>query len=160
VQPLLAFLIAFIMTNASAAEDARVWATAVSKHQSSGRAIVFRYVRVFPTGFIKDEYPVRIILQWKYQSETGMPQTAERERMERLEDLLQPSVEASGLSTLAIVSTGENLREWIYYTKSEPQFFAALNRALGQEARFPIEIHAAPDAVWHTYETFRIGVRE
>ena len=80
--------------------------------------------------------------------------------MDRLEDLLVPVVEKQGLAMLALVSTGENLREWTYYTKSEEKFVQVLNGALAQQPRFPIEIHAAPDPEWTTYEGFRKGVRE
>ncbi len=80
--------------------------------------------------------------------------------MDRMEDLLAPLVEKSGASVLVLVSTGENLREWTFYARSEDDFFTALNKALAGQPRFPIEIHAAPDAAWYTYEQFRKGVRE
>ena len=63
--------------------------------------------------------------------------------MDAMEDLLTAAVEADGFSSLALVSTGEDLREWIYYTKSEDGFLARLNRALGGHPAFPIEIHTA-----------------
>ena len=80
--------------------------------------------------------------------------------MDRMEDLLEPLVEKSGTSVLALVSTGENLREWIFYAKTEQEFLAALNKALTGQPRFPIEIHAGRDSQWSSYERFRKGVRE
>ena len=74
-----------------------------------------------------------------------MPSTSEREKMENLEDSLGPEVEFNGFSTLALVSTGNNLREWTYYTKSESEFLSLLNKALKGKSVFPIEIHTAPD---------------
>lgn len=80
--------------------------------------------------------------------------------MDKMEDLMAPLVDGAGLSVLSLVSTGENLREWIFYTKSEQQFFASLNAALASQPRFPIEIHVASDPTWETYRKFKKGVRE
>ena len=136
------------------------WATAVSKQKGTDRAIVFRYAKSFQPGFRRSEFPDRVIIVWKYNSDSGMPVVSEREAMDRMENLLAPLVESPGASVLALVSTGENLREWIFYAKSEDAFFAAFNRAFAGQSRFPIQIHSGPDASWSTYEQFRKGVRE
>lgn len=141
-------------------DDVTTWATATSKHATNGREIVFRYAKEYRATFEKSSLPDRVTLVWRYQSETGMPTTGEREAMDRLEDLLVPLIDRPGLATLALVSTGENLREWIYYAKSRSEFLQALNEALSGQTRFPIEIHATPDPNWSTYERFRQGVRE
>jgi hypothetical protein len=80
--------------------------------------------------------------------------------MDKLEDLLRPTVDKDRSATLVLVSTGENLREWTYYTKSESAFLSRLNEALKGQPSFPIEIHAAPDPSWSTYEQFRKGLKE
>jgi len=78
--------------------------------------------------------------------------------MESLEDALQPAIEQIDLASLVLVSTGEGLREWTYYAKSEQQFFKALNKALGKQKRFPIQIEVGRDPNWLTYEDFRRSV--
>jgi len=140
--------------------DAVAWATASSTHATNGRAIIFRFAKDFRPGFDKASLPDRVILVWRYETDSGMPSAAEREAMDRLEDLLAPRIERSGFAMLALVSTGENLREWIYYAKSEAEFLQALNSALEEQARFPIEIHAGPDPSWSTYEGFRKELQE
>lgn len=137
-----------------------VWATAVSKQEATGRAIVFRYMKEFEPNFQRSAHPDRVILVWNYKSPSGMPNRSEREAMDRLENMLDPVIRKRALGTLVLVSTGDNFREWIYYAKSEQAFVAALNEALAGRPRFPIEIHAGPDPQWSTYETFRKGVRE
>lgn len=157
----LLILAALTLFAASAmSEEITSWATAVSKQESTDRAIVFRYAKEFRDGFKKSAFPDRIILVWKYKSDSGMPVPKEREAMDRMEDLLAPLVEKSGVSVLALVSTGENLREWIFYAKAEQEFLAALNKALTGQSRFPIEVHAGRDPEWSSYERFRKGVRE
>lgn len=157
-----ALTIAVFAANAAIAAtgDVATWATATSTHATNGRVIVFRYAKEFGPTFKKSNLPDRVILVWRYQSESGMPTTAEREAMEQLEDLLLPLIEKPGLAALSLVSTGENLREWTYYAKSETEFLQALNKALSGQPRFPIEVHAGPDPMWSTYERFRKGVRE
>lgn len=141
-------------------EEVASWATAVSKQEGTGRAIVFRYAKEFRVGFKKPDFPDRVILVWKYKSDSGMPAPKEREAMDRMEDLFGPLVEKSGVSVLTLVSTGENLREWIFYAKAEQEFLAALNKALTGQPRFPIEVHAGRDPDWSSYERFRKGVRD
>lgn len=161
MRPLLALLLLFMSTAFSAeSTSGREWATAVSTQAKTDRKIIFRYIKEFQPTFQRSTYPDRIIITWRYQSDSGLPSTSERTRMERLEDLLEPVTEKTGLATLVLVSTGENLREWIYYAQSEQRFFQALNTALAAESKFPIEIHAGRDASWKSYEEFRKGVRE
>lgn len=136
------------------------WATAVSKQEGTGRAIVFRYAQKFKPEFQRSRFPDRVILVWRYRSESGMPSQQERESMDRMEDRLSSLVDGSGNAILALTSTGEDLREWIFYAKSKEGFIAALNEALMAEPAFPIEIHAAADPQWSTYERFRGGIRE
>lgn len=153
-----AFMLASLLA-LSATAQAQVWATAVAKHRSDGTAIVYRYVKEFGHGFVRADQPDRILVVWRYTGEQGMPSAAEKARMDELEDALAPLQEA-GFSTLALVSTGAQLREWTYYTRSEAAFFARLNLALGELPVFPIEIHGAPDPGWTTYDAFARGVTE
>jgi hypothetical protein len=140
--------------------DAQRFAIATATNHSTGRVVIFRYVQTFGPGFTKQTQPDRVILAWKYESEKGMPSVKERQRMDELEDALAPLVETEGFATLALVSTGEDLREWVYYARSQEEFLKRLNAALSGKPAFPIEIHADPDPSWTTYETFKSGVVE
>lgn len=80
--------------------------------------------------------------------------------MDLMEDALEPLMEKDGFATLALVSTGENLREWTYYAKSEDEFMARLNKALAGKPAFPIEVHTATDPKWTMYEKFKAGVQK
>jgi len=80
--------------------------------------------------------------------------------MNQLEDLLESVLKEDGFATLALVSTGEGLREWTYYAKSESEFIAHLNYALAGLPGLPIEIHVGCDPNWDVYERFRTGVKQ
>ena len=155
-----AALAASVGTAKAGNNDVAVWAIASSKHATNGRVIVFRFARQFRAGFEKSALPDRVILAWRYKSESGLPAGQEREAMDHMEDLLAPAVEKPGVAVLALVSTGEDLREWIYYTRSEQEFLNSLNKVLAGAQRFPIEVHTASDPQWSTYERFRKGVKE
>ena len=139
--------------------DKWVLATAVSKNESAGTAIVYRYVKEFEKGFVRAKQPARIIVEWRYNGEKGMPSIGERQRMDELEDALMP-LQEDGFSTLSLVSTGNNLKEWIYYAQTEQGFLTRLNLALCSMPAFPIEIHTASDPGWQTYEQFASSVTQ
>lgn len=138
---------------------AQVWATAVARNESEGTVIVYRYIKELRKDFVRGMQPNRIIVVWRYQGNNGMPSLEERDRMDELEDALV-SLQQDGFSTLALVSTGDNLKEWTYYARNEDEFLRRLNEALHSKQPFPIEIHAAPDPAWTTYERFATSVKQ
>jgi hypothetical protein len=154
------FIVLLMSVTIPSSAIAQVWATAISRNESAGTAIVFRYIKEFAPGFVRGAQPIRIIITWNYEGAKGMPNADTNGRMIEMEDVLDPAVSANALSTLSLVSTGNGLKEWIYYTKSEAEFLARLNAALGPLAAFPIEIYVEKDPTWKSYETFRKGVKE
>jgi hypothetical protein len=86
--------------------------------------------------------------------------TEEHQQMNLLEDSLEPIVEEGRFATLALVSTGENLSEWIYYTRNGDEFMERLNVELSKTPAFPIEIHVTSDPTWENYMAFKTGISE
>jgi hypothetical protein len=138
-----------------AADEGDVWSIATSTRPSDGHRIIYRYRSQFAPSFQRASFPDRVVIVWKYASASGLPSTAERESMDRLEDLLAPHVEKTGVSTLVLVTTGEGLRQWFFYASSHQEFMARLNQALHGEPRFPIEIDLASDPKWTRFDTFK-----
>ena len=56
-----------------------------------------------------------------------------------LEDALESEVEGANVCEHAISRTGNNLKELIYYSRDRDQFIKALNAALAEHDRYPIE---------------------
>jgi hypothetical protein len=145
----------------SVGSNVRIWATSISTNASNGRKIIFRYAKELRSSFDRASQPVRVIIVWKYQSESGQPVTEDHQRMNLMEDALESALkQGEGSATLALVSTGEGLREWTYYASSEDEFMAHLNFALAGMQSLPIEIHPAYDPDWDVYEQFKAGVKE
>src|ERR1700694_3863645 len=111
------------------ADDSAVqrWATAISTELQTDRRIIYRYAEAFSPTFERASQPIRIIIVWRYQSDRGQPMAEEHQRMNLLEDILEPVLDQDHFATLALVTTGEDLREWTYYAKSEDEFMARLN---------------------------------
>jgi hypothetical protein len=157
---LFLFVTAMLAMGARADDDGAEWSIAVAARPADGRQIVYRYRSKFGPAFRRAALPDRVSFAWYYESTDGMPSLAERKLMDQFEDLLGPQVEVPSLSILAMVSTGENLREWTYYTKSRQEFMAKVNDALRDVPRFPVEISLKKDPKWAAYDRFRKGVKE
>ena len=89
-----------------------------------------------------------------------MPDADVREWMDSTEDALRSAVEEDEFASLVLVSTGENLREWTYYTRSGDGFMVRLNEALGGRPKVPVDIHIGEDSQWTMFYEFRCRVRE
>ena len=144
----------------AAASAAQTWATATAKNPDGDRVIVYRFLKELPSGFDKATQPDRFIISWKYEGERGMPAPAERQRMDAMEDALEAMDAGGRFATLAVVSTGNNLRRWVYYVQSKQDFAARLNRAQEAMPGLPLELRSDPDPDWKTYEAFKATVRE
>lgn len=109
----------------------------------------------FAPAFDRTRFPDRVVISWRYTSANGQPSDAEFKSMTALEDLLESALEQPALAQLVMVSTGDDLREWVYYTRSQDEFMAAMNRALAGQPRFPVEIGLWKDPRWEAYDEFR-----
>jgi hypothetical protein len=135
----------------------RTWATATSTNGE--RTIVYRFVLNLGAGSHRSRQSARVFLVWRFESETGMPSSFESQRMNQLEDTLAPHLEEGGIATLAMVSTGDGLREWTYYAESVETFLTKLNLAFVGLEPFPIEIHDSLDPDWQYYTAFVEGLQ-
>lgn len=130
------------------------WTTVTA--QAGELPVIIRIVDGWGSVSPQSRQPERAVLVWNYVAEgRGMPSEADHARMNDLEDRLKPAVEAGGRATLVMVSTGDGVREWLYYTQSREQFMDALNRALSEQPPYPIEIFLDSDPEWRDYEEIR-----
>ena len=126
------------MTTDAAAIDLGEWAIATAEFEE-GTAI-FRVRTDTPSEPNADQYTHAVVIRWEYGAdENGMPDSVTKEAMDLFEDYTAP-LQESGKGFLVLVSTGLELREWVYYAKSTNEFMDAFNGLLAGKPRFPIEI--------------------
>jgi hypothetical protein len=99
------------------------------------------------------ELPNRLRVVWEYELEndSGLPSTAEMQRMEICEDALVDAFERDNLAILTHVLTCDGLRQWIFYASDVQECANRLNDALPHDPPMPIELTVDPDEPWSEY---------
>lgn len=148
------FLISIILTANMAI--AQTWSTATATRPSDGHVIVYRYLEEPASDFDKSKQSERITLIWRYTGTNGMPIQAEREQMDDFEDHLDALMQSDKtIASLAFVSTGDDVRQWVYYTCSTDEFKKLLEKAQLEFPLIQIELDSISDPTWAHHEQFR-----
>src|SRR5882672_3374519 len=121
---------------------------AIAHAEEDGMPLLFRYRNELP---VKDtaQCPFLVSMLWIYDGEatTGMPDNEVLGQMERFEDVLD-SIDNSAAGFLMVAVTGNNRREWIWYTANTARFMALLNNAMQGRPKFPLDLSASEDPGW------------
>jgi len=142
---------------AAYAED--LWATAVAERPTDGWKIIHRYIERLEVPAEKLAYPIAVTFTWKYNGPNGLPVKADTDSIYKLEDILDERMEKLGEGKLALVATGNNLRTWIYYVKSEARFRKELADA-SAAVNLRVDVSSKADPQWIRLENFKRGVRK
>ena len=141
---------------AAGAATREAWAIATV---NDGRGtVICRYIETLgPKAGERNEQPDRVTLTWHYDADAnnGMPTDDDKAGMDELEDALAPAVESDGFSNLALVTTGDGVRAWVYYARSGDEFVARMKKALRDHPAFPVETDVGADPGWTAFEAFR-----
>lgn len=111
------------------------------------------------------KYSIRVEVSWKYDGESnGMPDTATSQLMEEVHDALLAVFAKDPVAVMTGIYTGDNRRDWVFYTLSTHIFQKKINEALAAFPLLPLEIYAENDPDWAEYAEMRalnaIAVRE
>lgn len=102
------------------------------------------------------KFKIRIEITWNYNGDaTGMPDKPTSELMEAVQDSLMATFDKDPVAVLTGVYTGDDRRDWVFYTLSTSIFNKKLNEALAPFDRLPITIYAENDPDWAEYEEMR-----
>lgn len=124
----------------------------VAQFEEDERPVILRLLSAMPTASDPKDYPSLAVISWTYDGgESGMPSTEENARMRELEDILEAKIEKKKICIQTASRTGNGLREWNYYARSEEAFMAALNDALGHLPPFPIAIACYHEPDWRSF---------
>lgn len=94
----------------------------------------------------------RVEIAWIYEGESsGMPNLSTSQMMEKVQDALTDTFAKDPVAVLTGIYTGDNRRDWVFYTLSTNIFQKKLNEALADFPLLPLEIHAEKDPEWAEY---------
>src|SRR2546430_8858362 len=128
---------------------------AVAQAEEDGLPLLFRYRQNLPVKNT-EQFPYLISILWLYDGkrQRGMPDDETLAQMDRVEDALD-TIDQSGDAFLMVAVTGNNRREWIWYTDDKERYMALVNKALPRQQKFPLDFATSEDPSWQTYRSIR-----
>lgn len=98
-------------------------------------------------------FSIRVEVTWKYKGDDkGMPDKADSTLMEEVQDALQKEFKKDPVAVLTGIFTGDNQRDWIFYTLSTHIFGRKLNETLEPFPILPITVYTENDPGWEEYD--------
>lgn len=97
-------------------------------------------------------YRFRIEVTWRYQGDNkGLPVFADSSIMEQVTDALTDCFDRDPIAVLTGIYTGDNERNWVFYTRSLNIFQRKFNEALTPFPALPLQFEAEEDPDWQEY---------
>lgn len=104
------------------------------------------------------KYKIRAEITWKYQgNNAGMPDEPTSVVMESVQEALEETFRKDPVAVMTGVYTGDDERNWIFYTLSVHIFGKKINEALAPFDLLPITIYTENDPNWAEYDEMRIA---
>lgn len=102
------------------------------------------------------KYKIRVEITWKYPGNSaGMPDEPTSMVMEAVQEALTSTFDKDPVAILTGIYTGDNERNWIFYTTSVHIFEKKINVALAPFDLLPINIYTENDPDWLEYDEMR-----
>ena len=140
------------MTSAAAATGE--WAI-LTVEADAGQAL-FRLRTDRPEEAGAGDFGTSVRIQWPYDGDAiGFPEDEDQHWMNQFEDRVEDLNWFEGLSYLMLVTTGLNMKEWLFYTTNHAAFMQRFNEALSGLPRFPLEISFVEDPDWEQWDSIR-----
>lgn len=116
--------------------------------------VIVKFVNELPAIDNQKRLTSLTVVSWKYDgsSNNGMPTKEINEKMLVLEDALNDTLEKTNLYFLAYSRTGNNLKEFVYYSKGQDVFMPLLNETLQSHESYPINIAFYEDTEWTEFQ--------
>lgn len=131
------------------------WWTAPTESES-GRLIMVTGRRNIEKFRNNSRFNIRIEVTWKYKGDaSGMPDYETSTLMEEVQDALNAAFAKDPVAVMTGVYTGDDERNWVFYTLSTHIFGKKLNEALAQFELLPITIYAENDPDWNEYSEMK-----
>lgn len=127
------------------------WWTAPTESES-GRLIMVTGRKDVDRFRNNPKYNIRIEVSWPYQGlADGMPDEETSALMEKAQEALVSAFRKDPVAVMTGIYTGDDERDWIFYTLSTHIFGRKLNEALSSLPELPLKIYAENDPEWAEY---------
>ena len=101
-------------------------------------------------------FNIRVEVTWKYDGDSsGMPNYDTSSLMEQGQEALETEFKKDPVAVLTGIYTGDNERNWIFYTLSTHIFGRKINDALASFELLPISIYCENDPDWNEYSEMK-----
>jgi hypothetical protein len=132
------------------------WWTSPTESTDNGRTIIVTGRRGVEAAMESGKYNIRVEITWRYAGDaTGMPDKATSMLMESVHDALTAVFDKDPVAILTGIYTGDDRRDWVFYTMSTHIFERKINEALADFELLPITIYTENDADWGEYREMR-----
>lgn len=103
-------------------------------------------------------FKIRIEVTWKYNGDSnGMPDSETSEMMEKVQDALLGEFAKDPVAVLTGIFTGDDQRDWVFYSLSTHIFGKKLNEALSDFPLLPLTVYAENDPKWEEYDEMSLA---
>lgn len=131
------------------------WWTAPTESEN-GRLIMVTGRRDVEKFRENPRFNIRVEVTWKYEGEaSGMPDFNTSSLMEQVQVALEKEFEKDPVAVLTGIYTGDNERNWVFYTLSTHIFGKKINEALSTFDLLPISIYCENDPDWNEYQEMK-----
>ena len=101
-------------------------------------------------------FNIRVEISWKYDGDaSGMPNYETSTLMEQVQEALEAEFKKDSIAILTGIYTGDNERNWVFYTLNTHIFGRKLNEALVNFELLPITIYCENDPDWNEYQEMK-----
>jgi hypothetical protein len=125
------------------------WRIVRASNEARGEQAIIRIRMSKPNRPDIGSLTTAVVVKWPYEGGAVPPAHVNQQQLE-FERALDPLC-TDGEAELVQVSTGMNLKEWIYYTPSSDIFMVRMNDLLSGHPRFPIQIEFFNDPKWQVW---------
>lgn len=123
---------------------------AVGETRINGFSVIVRFRTGLPSAPDRQVNENLIIVSWPYTGmESGMPNDEDKKSTDSFESAIEKGFENSNVGVQVVGLTGNNLKEWRFYTHDVDAFMEAFNQCLAGHPAYPINLRVFKDPDWN-----------
>lgn len=141
------------MSNEKEQKDTGEWWSAPARAENNDRLIIVTGRRDVKKFRENPRFSIRIEVTMKYEGlPDGMPSEETSKLLEEITDRFQEILRRDAVAVMTGIFTGDDERNWIFYSLSTHIFEKKLNEALAPFQLLPITVYAENDPGWDQYD--------